>query len=253
MPQLLPPVRSGWSARLQAQAHADAQSAGHHAADGAAAAQHPPHSSHPAAAVPAPSPTDWVQAYDASTGYFYYYCEALQETKWEPPEHFIPLDIRGWPAFEGTHTRFDEEGNAVASVDAKAGAGGAASPSGPAEEGQPASAPGGAGAAGAAAATAAAHGRAGDSGGGENHSGTKGSTRGSEAESSEGAADGGPWETIAPAHRGKHHAAAEVASASGRAELVRADGGAFSAMSPAEVAEALAAGCDADMHKYWCG
>lgn len=74
-------------------------------APGAASGQQPP----------APSPTDWVQAYDASSGHFYYYCSALQLTQWEAPEAFVPLDLRGWPPFEGTHTRFDDEGRPLQS------------------------------------------------------------------------------------------------------------------------------------------
>lgn len=39
----------------------------------------------------------WQQAFDPSTQHYYYYCEATQETQWEPPidEEFVPIPA-GW-------------------------------------------------------------------------------------------------------------------------------------------------------------
>lgn len=36
-------------------------------------------------AAPAETAHEWIQALDPATGHFYYYCEALQATQWEPP------------------------------------------------------------------------------------------------------------------------------------------------------------------------
>lgn len=43
---------------------------------------------------PEPNPPQWQQAIDPNTGYYYYYCEALQQTQWEPPaEGFRPASV----------------------------------------------------------------------------------------------------------------------------------------------------------------
>lgn len=217
-----------------------------------------PEAASPPAGQTAPSASDWVQAYDSTSGHCYYYCEALQQTQWDPPAHFVPMDMRGWPAFEGMHTRFDEDGNAVAvlgdaaEVSGESGAGPSAADSVAATAGE-ARPPGSRGAAGGEPTSsssqltaAAADGKA-DRGGSASAVTASGDRRHAGDVAGSSAEQHGTVREAA----GPSNSPAEEPSASGRAEIVRADGGAFASLPPAEVAEALSAGCDADMHKYW--